>query len=219
MPKMQPHMVSKNHNIPESMPKMQKPILGQKKTMKTIIITPTKYGKTQKKHNTYTTKDIGGKGKTIKHTYNQIHTKKDDIIILIDDDEQHPKKYIKNIKNHLLKNRLDLVIGARNLKEYPLYKKITNKLATIYCNKIAHTKLTDSESGFRAMTKTAADTLITKNPANHYDFEIAMNILAQKNNLKIGEIKIDSPWKKGRTIAQQIKDAKKIIQTGWKLKT
>ena len=113
-----------------------------------------------------------------------------DIVITIDADGQHePKDIVKFIKT--INSGYDFVLGRRNLRKYPLTKKIGNFFLKTATNFISGTLLEDTESGFRAVRGDALRKFYLKGER----YEIAVEIIFEvgRNNLRAINVDIDSP--------------------------
>ncbi len=127
-----------------------------------------------------------------------------DIIVTLDDDLQHKPEDIPKFVEKI-KQGYDVVIGARNLKKYPFIKKFGNFWLTLLTNFICKTKVKDTESGYKAFSRKAAEKIDLK--ANRYEIEAEIVYELGRNKLKYICIEIDSPlYRKGVTITQGIKN-------------
>ena len=122
-----------------------------------------------------------------------------DFIIHIDADGQHNPKYIPDLIKPILDKKADFVIGSRylnntnnkNLKYY------ANKIFTRFVNLITKLNLTDSQSGFRALSKKVFKNM---NLISNYTYTHEEILFAKKNKLKILEIPIKvKPRKFGKS--------------------
>lgn len=85
-----------------------------------------------------------------------------DVIVIIDADGQYLPEDIPRLVTPILAGEADVVLGSRfagRIEEMPLVKKIGNKLFTWITRKITGVLVTDSQTGFRAMTKDVAKNL------------------------------------------------------------
>ena len=114
-----------------------------------------------------------------------------DIFVTFDGDGQHSETDIEKTLEPIKQNKADIVIGSRFLsqnKDIPKYRKIGIKAITSLSNLSIKTKLTDSQSGFRAYNKRALDTII---PSEH-GMSVSTEILikADREGLRIIEVPI-----------------------------
>lgn len=88
-----------------------------------------------------------------------------DIIVTIDADAQYLPEDIPKLIAPILDGKADIVLGSRftgGIAEMPLGKKIGNMFFTWITRKIAGVQITDSQTGFRAMTREVAKNLEIK---------------------------------------------------------
>lgn len=113
-----------------------------------------------------------------------------DIIVTIDGDGQHDPEDIKNLINPIIKENFDVVLGTRlrNPDGMPLHKRIHNWIANLITWYLFGLWVTDSQSGFRAYSRKAAELINTKADRYDYDSEVIREIYIYK--LKFKEIPI-----------------------------
>lgn len=115
-----------------------------------------------------------------------------DIIVTMDSDGQHDPKDIKTIIEPILKNQADVVIGSRFLKEsenMPKSRIIMNKIGNIVTYIFFGAMSSDSQSGFRAYSKKAANSVYSY--MDRYEFESEMLGHIKSAKLKTKEIPIE----------------------------
>lgn len=112
-----------------------------------------------------------------------------------------------------VKNGYDVATGSRLLEESEtersLARDIPSKVFNFLLKKILNFKIKDSQCGFKALSRRAAQDLIPKIQDNHWFFDTELLFLAQKNNYKIAELPIRWTEKKNR----QRKSKVKVIRT------
>ena len=97
-----------------------------------------------------------GYGSAIKSIFLKAHEVNADILVTFDADGQHRIEDINTILEPIKKKSADVVIGSRflnNNQEMPKYRKIGIQTITKLRNITGGTKITDSQSGFRAYSK------------------------------------------------------------------
>lgn len=132
-----------------------------------------------------------GYGAAIKSLFLKAKEMDSDVLVTFDGDGQHSEYDIEKILEPIKHERGDIVIGSRFLsedQEIPKYRKVGIKAITSLTNASIKTKLTDSQSGFRAYNKKALEKIT---PSEH-GMSVSTEILVQadKNELKIVEIPI-----------------------------
>lgn len=113
-----------------------------------------------------------------------------DIIVTIDGDGQHDPKDIESMLTPILSNEADVVLGTRLLNPagMPWYKIIANKVGNFFTWLLFGLWVTDSQSGFRAYSRHAAEVINTRSDRYEYDSEVIREIYIYK--LKFKEIPI-----------------------------
>ncbi len=82
--------------------------------------------------------------------------------VMLDADGQHDPKEIQRVAGMVSAGKADLVIGSRFLErngEIPAYRQVGQKILDLFTNMGAKTRVTDSQSGFRALSCQALDNL------------------------------------------------------------
>ncbi len=114
-----------------------------------------------------------------------------DILVTFDADGQHRVEDIESVIEPIIKNKADITIGSRFLGEntdIPTYRKIGIKAITNITNAGTETKVTDSQSGFRAYHKRVIPNILPSEHGMGASTEIL--IKANKKQFRISEIPI-----------------------------
>jgi glycosyltransferase involved in cell wall biosynthesis len=118
-----------------------------------------------------------------------------DVLILLDADSQHnPEEIPSFIK--AISEGFDLVIGSRKIRRYniPLYRKVGQKVLIYFTNILSRRKLSDTESGFRALSRKAISKMQPKESG--FSIEAEMISEASAKGLKITEVPISAIYTK-----------------------
>lgn len=131
-----------------------------------------------------------GKGAATKTGIEAAKLLKADIIVTIDGDGQHDPKDIEKLIEPIIQNHCDVVLGTRlkNTKGMPRHKIAANHVGNFFTWWFFGLWVTDSQSGFRAYSKHAAEVINTKGDRYEYDSEVIKEIYAYK--LKFKEVPI-----------------------------
>lgn len=133
----------------------------------------------------------GGKASALSTGFNELKKRDYDVIVVMDGDGQHDVRDISALITPILENEADLVIGSRFLKKdnsIPLYRQMGQKILNRLTNVSSSTKVTDTQSGFRAINK---KTLLNMNfPSKGYAVEQDMIIHCSDAGLRIAEVPI-----------------------------
>ena len=135
-----------------------------------------------------------------------------DVIITLDADGQHVPgdipKFLKKIEEGY-----DFVLGERDLKKYPLLKKIGNFILNLLTNLISGTVLLDTECGFRAVRREALKKIYPYLRAEGYEIACEMVFAVGYYNLKYANVRIRSPiYVKGVTVMDGIRNFMYMIR-------
>jgi len=132
-----------------------------------------------------------GKAAALSTGFRELRKRDFDIIVTMDGDGQHKIEDINTLLIPLLDEEADLVIGSRFLNKgvnIPLYRQIGQKILNKVTNVGSPKKVTDSQSGFRALNRKAL---------RHMDFhsmgyavEQDMILHCLENGLRITDVPI-----------------------------
>lgn len=137
-----------------------------------------------------------GKGAAIRTGLNESLNNDYEIMVLIDADCQHDPHYIPSMVRNLGKK--EMIICSRFMEGPPqgmaFQRKLSNRLTTDILRYITGYRITDSQCGFRAISKEAA--LVFLNISyDGYEFESEMLYQASLNDLSVKEMPIPCSYK------------------------
>jgi glycosyltransferase involved in cell wall biosynthesis len=132
-----------------------------------------------------------GKGAAIQSILAEAKRRNPDILILLDADSQHDPNEIPSLIKAILEGS-DLVIGSREAQKgkTPTYRRIGQKVLLRSTRLLTKNRLSDSESGFRALSPKAIDELELKE--HGFAIESEMISDAADKNLKLAEVPISN---------------------------
>jgi glycosyltransferase involved in cell wall biosynthesis len=132
-----------------------------------------------------------GKGAAIQSILAEARKRNPDVLILLDADAQHDPNEIPVLIKPISEG-FDLVIGSREAQNYktPRYRRVGRKVLLHSARLASKANISDSESGFRALSPKAINDLELK--ANGFAVESEMITLAADKNLKITEVPISN---------------------------
>ncbi|MDQ1284107.1 MAG: hypothetical protein QG620_455 [Patescibacteria group bacterium] len=159
-----------------------------------------------------------GKGAATKTGIEAAKLLRADIIVTIDGDGQHDPQDIKKLIEPIKNGRIDVVLGTRLLDPagMPWYKIIQNKIGNIITWYLFGLYVTDSQSGFRAYSRRAAELINTKSDRYEYDSEVIREIYLRKlkyievpitvryTEYSMGKIQKQSFWNGVKTVYKMI---------------
>lgn len=133
-----------------------------------------------------------GYGAAISSLFTKFLESDADVLVTFDADGQHRVEDIETVIEPIIKNEADITIGSRflddNNTDVPTYRKIGIKTITNLTNVGAETKLTDSQSGFRAYHKRVIPEIFPSEHGMGVSTEILMK--ANKKQFRIREVSI-----------------------------
>lgn len=136
-----------------------------------------------------------GKGVAIQKILTEAERRAPDVLVLLDADSQHDPNEIPQLIKPILEGS-DLVIGSRKVQinKTPRYRWIGQKILLYSTRLLSGEKLTDSESGFRALSRRAiSDIRLTE---NGFAVESEMIARATDEGFKITEVPISNIYTK-----------------------
>lgn len=142
-------------------------------------------------------KGYGGNQKTC---YREALKKGADIVIMLHPDYQYDAKKIPELIQPLLEKGADVVLGSRFLGGsalkggMPLSKYISNRLATIYENKVLGLNLSEYHTGLRAFSRRFLETVRWQGFSDDFLFDAQILIDARKHGFTIKEIPIETRY-------------------------
>jgi glycosyltransferase involved in cell wall biosynthesis len=132
-----------------------------------------------------------GKGAAIQSILAEAKKRNPDILVLLDADSQHDPNEIPVLIKPISEG-FDLVIGSREAQKdkTPRYRRIGQKVLLRSTRLASQTNISDSESGFRALSPKAINELDLK--SRGFAIESEMITRAADKNLKITEVSISN---------------------------
>lgn len=155
-----------------------------------------------------------GKGWALRTAFNHV---KSDIYVTIDGDATYDARELDNLIQPIIDGRADMVVGSR-LKgcmepgSISRVNKIGNNLFNFLINHIFNGEISDSQSGFRAITDHAMRQLNLT--SRDFEVETEITIKALKAGLRIKEIPISYSRRRGtKSKLNSFKDGSRILKT------
>ena len=132
-----------------------------------------------------------GKGTAIQSILAEAKKRNPDVLVLLDADSQHDPNEIPALIKPISEG-FDLVIGSREAQKdkTPRYRRIGQKVLLRSTRLASKTNISDSESGFRALSPKAINELELKETG--FAIESEMITRAADKNLKITEVPISN---------------------------
>lgn len=125
--------------------------------------------------------------------------------ITVDADGQHEPRHIREFKARYETGDADIIIGARRRnRRMPVQRRMSNALSSAIVSRLSGTRITDSQSGYRLITRDVWETIeLTR---TRYDMESEMLVKAGRAGFKIREIAIDTVYRDETSHFHPIRD-------------
>ena len=132
-----------------------------------------------------------GKGAAIRSILAEAKKRNPDVLVILDADTQHNPDEIPHLIKPIMEG-FDLVIGSRRAQaeKTPAYRRFGQKILRRATNTLSNQSISDSESGFRALSPKAINELKLKE--NGFAIEAEMIARAADNGLRITEVPISN---------------------------
>ncbi|MFU8867893.1 glycosyltransferase family 2 protein [Natronococcus sp.] len=134
-----------------------------------------------------------GKGMALRTLFEYARTTEYDSLVILDGDGQHLPEEIPAVVEPVEDGDADMVIGSRYLDagedETPAYRRVGQQVLDYLTFGSSGTKLSDTQSGFRAFSRDALETLSIETSGMGVESELIMD--AQDSGLAITERPID----------------------------
>ena len=142
-------------------------------------------------------KDNRGKGAAIQSILAEARENTPDVLILLDADSQHNPDEIPRLIGPIISDGFDLVIGSREQQKrnIPRYRRLGQRVLSLFSRVLSGEKVVDSECGFRALSPKAIAELNLKQ--NGFAIETEMISAATEKGLKIIEVPISAIYTEG----------------------
>ena len=132
-----------------------------------------------------------GKGNVIRTMFREIDA---DCYIMADGDNTYPASFAPKLRQFVLQDRADMVIGDRLSSSYFTENKrpfhsFGNRLVRGLVNHIFHAKINDIMTGARAFSRDFVKSFAVSSKG--FEIETEMTIFALENNFKIMEVPIE----------------------------
>lgn len=112
-------------------------------------------------------------------------------VVMLDGDGQHSADDIPSILAPILENHADIVVGSRFLtvkSDIPAYRQVGQHSLTLLTNLASGTRISDSQSGYRAFSARAIDALVFGQGG--FSLELEMQFLVNEHRLRVVEVPI-----------------------------
>lgn len=134
-----------------------------------------------------------GKGAAIRSIFEYASAENVDAVVLIDGDGQHDTRDIPDVVQPVLAGECDVAIGSRYVDgkttETPIYRRIGQRTLDLLTPGTGKSSLTDTQSGFRALSPAAIERLSIETDGIGVESEMISS--ASDQGLSVVEVPID----------------------------
>ena len=131
-----------------------------------------------------------GLGAALKTGFEAALKKGADIVVTFDADKQHNPNDIKKICKPILNGSAEAVIGSRTFNQMPMPQKVGNHIMNLLTRIFYRADVKDSQSGLRAFSRKAVETININLRGYGVSSEIIREI--KNNNIKMEEVSIET---------------------------
>ncbi|MBN1563052.1 MAG: glycosyltransferase family 2 protein [Anaerolineae bacterium] len=121
------------------------------------------------------------------------------LVVLLDADGQHNPGEIPALIAPIQTDNVDVVVGSRFLgvrSPIPRWRILGQHALTVATNVASGVALTDSQSGFRALSREAMRVFVFR-PGGGFSIESEMQFLVQQHKLKVTEVAVQMTYDEG----------------------
>ncbi len=131
-----------------------------------------------------------GKGTAVQSALAYARANDFDAMVLLDGDGQHDPAYIPELLEPVLRGDADVVLGVRSraTSGMPIYRRFGQRALDLLTAVGAMDSVTDSQCGFRALSRNAMESLVLEERA--FGVESEMLIEAKEKHLSVAEVPI-----------------------------
>ena len=157
-----------------------------------------------------------GKGAALRAGFAEMVQGDDDVVLTLDADGQHDPAYSPALLAAL--DDHDVVIGQRGRSgsTMPLGRRMTNAMSSLAIAHVAGVRLTDTQSGFRAIRRRVLEDVDAR--GDRYEYETDFLIRAARAGFRIGNVAIPTVY--GATSHfRGMRDSARIVRAIWAHRT
>ncbi len=137
-----------------------------------------------------------GKAEALNTAFRYARASGSSALVVLDGDGQHKIAEIQRLLAPILAGEADIAIGSRFLAtspgSIPRVRRIGQTAMTAMTNAVSGAKVTDSQSGFRAFSRRAIETLLFG--AKGFNVEVEMQFWASEHDLRLVEVPITAVY-------------------------
>jgi glycosyltransferase involved in cell wall biosynthesis len=137
-----------------------------------------------------------GKAAALNTAFRVARSRQAEVLVVLDGDSQHDVQQIEPLIAPIHSGEADIVVGSRFLPEsngaIPGLRRLGQRAMTLLTNAGSGVQLTDSQSGFRAFSRRAVETILFQ--TSGFSAEVEMQFLARQHALRLREVPISASY-------------------------
>lgn len=136
-----------------------------------------------------------GKGAALNTGFEIARELNAEVAVTMDADGQHLPDEMGVLIEPIVQGRADVVIGSRylgNWKAIPWHRVIGHTVFSFITNRLSGTRITDTQSGFRAFSRSAIQ--VMRFTSSGFSAESEIQFIAKKERLKLLEVPITAQY-------------------------
>lgn len=159
-----------------------------------------------------------GKGASLVDGFKYLLNKDFDYVLTMDADGQHAPSDIPAFTQCAALSNADIVVGNRmsDTSGMPFDRYLTNRFTSWVISKMAHQTISDSQCGFRLISKKVLENIDIE--TKNYDTESEILVKASRNGFKIAEVPVKTIYGNESSDIHKIKDTIRFFKLVFNLK-
>ncbi|HNR32106.1 MAG TPA: glycosyltransferase family 2 protein [Candidatus Hydrogenedentes bacterium] len=138
-------------------------------------------------------------------------------VFVLDADGQHDPEELPGLYEVCIERQADLVIGARTFdkKGVPWRSRVGNQVSAAILRRVLGTDLTDTQSGYRVLSRRFAEDVVRSVPGGRYETEMAILLKALGEGRRVMSIPIRTIYESGNPSShfRRIRDSYRVLWT------
>jgi glycosyltransferase involved in cell wall biosynthesis len=139
-----------------------------------------------------------GKGAALNTGFREVREMAPEVVVTLDGDGQHRSEEIPALVQPVLGGQADVVVGSRFLgvkSRIPGLRALAIRALTLATNVGSGLRVSDSQTGFRAFSRRAVETIVFR--SDSFVVESEMQFLAREHGLQVVEVPISCSYDDG----------------------
>lgn len=155
-----------------------------------------------------------GKGQAILTAVEWVLASSFEAAVFLDADGQHAPEEVGRFVTEYEICGADLIIGTRmsDIASMPIVRRMSNRLSSLMISIVSGQRITDSQSGFRMMSRRMLEYLRETGGGSGFEFESEMIINAVRDGIKYSEVPISCIYGDEKSHYAPVRDAARFAR-------